>query len=464
MTDWTKQSKAELYEHAVSVGANVSRSMTKAEIYHATVARLRQQISDIEDADDSEDTDDPTVMFVPDRDVARPMAALPAVALVREAEASVALDGETRSFLDVDDDMDEWRAGTGLVERASTLPELSRWDQMRAMAAVLCRSPLMPRHIRESADPEANCLVILLTAHDLGLTATLAIWKIGVIEGTPTLAAELQRMLVRRDGHDLKINVRKDDRGDPVEAEVLINRKEWANDDWRGATFDLADAVRMELCKVTEDGKVRARSKYGKALPWETATEDMLVARATSRACRRYAEDCLGGISYTPDELGTIDAEPADDYDRAVEPVPPKLISAEQRQTVIDAIDKLPTAQRDWLRAAWKESGLASALHDGPLTEHWLSKVSGMLAEAVQQPVDAEVVAEQPPCETDADEPTDKEVDGVPDRGGVQTAADMRAASAAALERARTKYEDGICPDCGKTSAANNLDCPTHPF
>jgi hypothetical protein len=245
--------------------------------------------------------------------------------------------------------VDKWKAGTDLVEREAELPSVSRWQQMEAMAKQLSRSKLMPKHIRESNDPEADCIVVLLLAHDLGLSSTVAFQKVNVIEGKPAMSAELMRMLIRRDGHRLWVTIDRDERGRPIAATTHGIRKDDPANEY-AASFSLDDAVAASLCKIDDNGNPVSKDSHGRAKPWEKYTEDLLVARSSSRWARRYGEDCLAGVSYTPEELGdvlSVDNET---------PVPPSpQCTDEQLADVREKLTHLDERGRVAVQAEWKE-------------------------------------------------------------------------------------------------------------
>lgn len=313
-------------------------------------------------------------------------------------EAAAAVRAATRPKTDDETEaaMEDWRAGTDLVERVAELPDVQRWAQMEAMAGKLARSKLMPKHIRDSRDPEADLLVILLAAHDLGLSTTVALNKIAVIEGKPAMQAELQRMLVRRDGHDIWTEVVRDGAGIPVEAIAHGIRKDQP-DRTHAASFTLEDAVIAGLCTIKE-GRAFSRDGNGKAKPWERYTEDMLIARATSRLCRRVFEDCLAGISYTPEELGAIHVDALDDEQPGL-PAPYQ----QAPQVVIDAflarIALLDDEAKGKVRERWKSFKLRP-LRPTPHAPSLLGIEEIDLASRVldeierEQPADAELVGE----------------------------------------------------------------------
>jgi hypothetical protein len=479
-TPWTKQTRDQLKDQARGYG--LDESGTREDIYKRILNHLRDErrtevgIEAVVAAEEEEEDD-----------------AVEVIEAMPTEETDEATDAA----------MELWR--NEVVEPVSTLPEMARWSQMEAMAKVLCRSALMPKHIKESRDPEADCMVILLTAHDLGLSTTLALRQVNVIEGQPSLSAELMRLLIQRDGHDIKINVTKDAAGKPTGAEVLIHRKEWHDDDWRGDTYSMEDARTANLI-----------SKFN----WKQHPKAMLIARATSCAARDYCADSLGGISYTPEELGAIDVDEV--YDEDVPGVPTaRDLTNDERVTIADGIANLEDDQRAWMREQWKARGLPAlnASEDRPsLTDLHLPAVHELLREANLQPSEAEIVEDNVVGimttgysgeRTNVPDPTllgthehDASNVAINDevarayarshrvpKEDVETLTEHLAATDAALdeskearasraraimEAARVKAEGaglveatgttGLCPDCHKPMSEDNPKCMSHPL
>lgn len=304
---------------------------------------------------------------------------------------------EDRDRRRVEEAMAEFREGPTLEERRERLPEIDRWAQMEAMAHRLANASTMPKHIRESRDKEADVMVILLAAHDLGLNATTAFQKVNVIEGRPALSSELMRTLIIRDGHSLTCEVERDDDGRAV-AVTWIGRRKDNPDSVIEGRFSITDAVDAHLCSIDADtGRPRARSGGGKALPWETYTEDLLSARATSRLARKGFPDCLAGCSYTPEELGTISVEPL----REAEPPTDPPVSEQHLGALRENVAAMTTDQREWLAEEWKRRGLGSLKPDGKmrvLVSSEMVLVAELLAQVkTRAPEDAEIIPPGPP-------------------------------------------------------------------
>jgi hypothetical protein len=259
----------------------------------------------------------------------------------------------------------------------------------------------MPAHLRSvdnggtSRDPEADCMVILLAAHDLGLNTTTALRHVSPIEGKMSMSAELMRMLVRRDGHELWVEIDRDDAGRVTGATAKGVRKEFPERTIE-ATFTIADAVDAQLCRIDDEGYVRARSSSNRPKPWESYTEDMLVARATSRWCRRYGEDCLMGVSYTPEELGSINVENEAHNDAYEAAAPEVLAEFGSRIAALAAHGDEYVAK---VREAWKAAGVrplrATEKNPRVVSVNEVPIVERIIAAAEAEiPAEAEVVPE----------------------------------------------------------------------
>ena len=155
-------------------------------------------------------------------------------------------------------------------------------DQMKK-AEVMAASSLLPESYRKQP---ANLLWAMEMADALDVSLAQAITGISVIQGKPTMSAEMMRALVLRAGHRFTVT----DMSDQAVI-VTVARKEWP-DDVQQFTFSMADAQHAGLAKSA------TYQKHPKA---------MLLARATSMACRAVFPDVVSGMGYTPDEIGHDD-------------------------------------------------------------------------------------------------------------------------------------------------------------
>ncbi len=171
------------------------------------------------------------------------------------------------------------------------------YSQLKDQARAVVKSGLAPKSVNTPAE---KVLVIAMKGRELGVPMMQALSQIHIVEGKPTISAELMVALVQRAGHKLRVletssekcvveGARRDDPEYP-------QRLEWSMDDAR---------------KAGVAGKNT----------WKNYPAAMLRARAISALCRFAFADVLMGASYTPEELGAevdeegqiLDAEPVQD-------------------------------------------------------------------------------------------------------------------------------------------------------
>lgn len=131
----------------------------------------------------------------------------------------------------------------------------------------------------------------ILTGREIGIPPMQSLSSIHVVDGRPTLSAELMRQLVFAAGHRIRYvettNTRCIVEGWRVGSESADATVTWSMDDAKRAGLD------------------------GKA-NWRKHTRQMLIARATAELCRMVFPDVIGGLAYTSEELtdgGVVDAE-----------------------------------------------------------------------------------------------------------------------------------------------------------
>lgn len=173
------------------------------------------------------------------------------------------------------------------------------------LAGKISGTSFVPSTMRGKPAEVAACI---LTGREIGIGPMEALQKIHVIEGRPTLSAELMRAQVFRAGHHIRIvNVDSES--------VTVEGRRKGDEQWTRVTFSMDDARAAGLDRRPN---------------WSKHRRAMLSARATSELCRLIFPDALGGISYTPDEV-------ADMPDDAVTPT--RVTLADLRpSTVVDAV------------------------------------------------------------------------------------------------------------------------------
>jgi hypothetical protein len=181
------------------------------------------------------------------------------------------------------------------------------------LAQRIARTDFVPTALR--GKPEA-VLAAMLTGHELGIGPMQALSKIHVIEGRPSMAAELMRALVLREGHELWIE-------ESTSTRCTVGARRAGSERDTRVTWTLDDAKRANLAGKTN---------------WRAYPRAMLLARATAEVCRSVFPDLLAGISYSSEELTDGDVVDAEDLgaatDAAKPPPAPAKRTARARKAV----------------------------------------------------------------------------------------------------------------------------------
>lgn len=171
---------------------------------------------------------------------------------------------------------------------SGTTRDTDSWAPMlpsvKTLSEGICDTEFVPRALRGKAYAVAACV---LTGRELGLGPMESLQKIYLVEGRPSLSAEVMRSLVLRAGHDLRFPVLTD-------REVKVEGRRAGGTDWTTLTWTIADAQRIGVANKDV---------------WKKYPRTMLANRATAEICRLMFADALGGVSYTPDEVEEMESE-----------------------------------------------------------------------------------------------------------------------------------------------------------
>jgi hypothetical protein len=154
---------------------------------------------------------------------------------------------------------------------------------VQLLAEGVAGTNFVPKALRGKTYEVAACI---LSGRELGVGPMEALQKIHVVDGKPTLSAELMRSLVLRAGHVIEFRTLTD-------SKVVIAGRRAGSESWTEVTWTTADAARIGV--------------GGKDV-WKKYPRQMLAARATSELCRLIFPDALAGLSYTPEEIEDLDA------------------------------------------------------------------------------------------------------------------------------------------------------------
>lgn len=179
------------------------------------------------------------------------------------------------------------------LEQERPLPTLAAGGKLRAivpsdldsayrLAKAVCMSGLAPKGLEK---PEA-AMVAILHGMEVGLTPMMALQKIAVINGRPTIWGDGALGLVRGSGVCEFVTEKMEGVGDKRTAICTTKRK--GEPDPITRCFSVDDAKRAGL--------------WDKGGPWKQYPERMLAMRARAFALRDGFADVLGGL-YLAEEL-----------------------------------------------------------------------------------------------------------------------------------------------------------------
>jgi hypothetical protein len=152
------------------------------------------------------------------------------------------------------------------------------------LASKISSTSFVPKSLRGKPAETAACI---LAGREIGIGPMESLQKIHVVDGRPTMSAELMRSLVLRAGHEIRFATLTDDT-------VVAEGRRAGTDTWTSVKWTIKDATRIGLASKQV---------------WKQYPRQMLSARATSELCRLLFPDALGGISFTPEEID--DDQPA---------------------------------------------------------------------------------------------------------------------------------------------------------
>lgn len=175
--------------------------------------------------------------------------------------------------------------------------ELAPIEQYEKVAAAIAKSSFIPNEYRGKP---GDILAAILAGYELGIGPMQALQSYSVIQGKPTLKAEVQVALVRKAGHSLTIV-------EETPTSVTV----------KGQRADNSDEMTFTYTKTMAD----QAGLTGKP-NWKQYPEAMLWARAVTIVIRRLFADVLAGFSYTPDDMGDEHYVPENEVGEAVLELP----------------------------------------------------------------------------------------------------------------------------------------------
>jgi hypothetical protein len=177
-------------------------------------------------------------------------------------------------------------------------------DSAYRLGKAICLAGMAPKGM----DTPEKCMIAIMRGMEVGLTPFMALDKIAIVNGRPTIWGDGAIGLVRGSGLCEFIKERIEGAGEARMAVCEAKRRGEPEPIRR--TFSVADAKKAGL--------------WGKQGPWQQYPERMLQMRARAFALRDGFADVLGGL-YLREEIE--DAQPMRDISpREEPPAPPPAV------------------------------------------------------------------------------------------------------------------------------------------
>jgi hypothetical protein len=229
-----------------------------------------------------------------------------------------------------------------LVVASNAYSRASLTERQQYIRMLAAAGNLLPPHLRGAGnvgDP-GKAFLLAETGDMLGIHPMAAVVGVHIIEGKPSISANLMTGLVRKAGHILRVKVE----GKPEDKSLKVTAQLIRHDDpdfTHEVVWTVADAERAGL--------------WGKG-NWAKYPRAMMKSRTVSEIIREAASDVLmGGNVYTPDELGATVNEDGEVVDMPQVPdstVPDRDTSEPRPETPIP--DETPAdgaePETDWVK------------------------------------------------------------------------------------------------------------------
>ena len=196
-----------------------------------------------------------------------------------------------------------------LAERGDYVNRLARAGNLLP-ESLTTFAPVGPNGQLVKVGDPGKVLLMAETGDMLGIHPVAALTGVHIIEGKPSISANLMGGLVRRAGHVLRVEtIGSVDDGSLVATAQLIRRDD----------PDFTFRVTWNVGKATRAGLLPGKANSN----WQKYPEAMMKARAISEIIREGAPDVLmGGNVYTPEELGAAVDEQGEPVDMQQVPDP----------------------------------------------------------------------------------------------------------------------------------------------
>lgn len=226
-------------------------------------------------------------------------------------------------------------------------------DSAYRLAKAVCLAGMAPRGMET---PE-KCMIAIMRGLEVGLTPFMALDKIAIVNGRPTIWGDGAIGLVRGSGLCEFIKERIEGQGDNRVAVCEAKRRGEVEPIRR--TFSIADAKKAGL--------------WGKQGPWQQYPERMLQMRARAFSLRDGFADVLGGL-YLREEIE--DARPMREVEQHDEPPAPPSPAVTAKPEMLAIESKQPTQDDPESTLQWIKEALAAITNPDDLDPTWNDQIA----------------------------------------------------------------------------------------
>lgn len=170
------------------------------------------------------------------------------------------------------------------------------YEMMWKISQRVSATPFVPKGLQGKNESVLACI---LYGAELGLGPMQSLNSIHVIEGRTAMSPELMRAMVARHGHRI---------------DVIENTNTAC--ELKGVRADTGSTASVRW--TLEDAKLANLTNKDN---WKKYPRAMLLARATSELCRIVFPDVVAGLSYTPEEVASIEGVDFEVQEISPEPV-----------------------------------------------------------------------------------------------------------------------------------------------
>ena len=194
------------------------------------------------------------------------------------------------------------RAEQALVHMGLRQPR-SNWIEPNTLEEAKGFASWLAQHTKEAIpkayrDSPGDAVAAMAIGRDLGMSPVVALQRLYVIHGKVGMdASEMRNRAMRLPSCEYFIV----DYASAQKAVIKLRRRDWPEGTFKEVTVHIEDAKRAKW--GMRQGKWDANSS------WMKTPDDMLVARATSKACRRYFPEYFSGVYEVQEIREVVDAE-----------------------------------------------------------------------------------------------------------------------------------------------------------